>query len=116
MMITWGNNMTIVSSADGGLRVTVNEQGTPLDIHIAPHRLRRDPHRLAAEIVHLCREGAAAAGQRRIDRMRTAGVPEEILDRFSALLPGPETPSGRRPEADPGRIPSSPVRSWLHRG
>ena len=59
----------------------------------------RDPHRLAAEIVHLCREGAAAAGQRRIDRMRTAGVPEEILDRFSALLPGPEAPSGRRPEA-----------------
>lgn len=112
--------MVIASSRDGGLRLRLNEQGTPLDVQIDRRRLRRDPQALAADIVRLCREGTAAAGERRLAELRRSGVPEQVLDRMRAVLAAPPSPGGGDPprsgSALPGGAPSDSVPSWMGRG
>lgn len=99
--------MTIATSANGGLRVRANDQGTPLHITIEPGELHREPDDLAKAIVRLCGEAAMAAGLLRRAELERAGVAEPVLRALRLPEPPPRTATDTVDES---------VGSWLRRG
>ena len=95
-----GENMTIATSTNGGVRVRANDQGTPLHIAIEKTELRREPQDLADAIVRLCREAATTAGLRRRAELERAGVGSEVLR--AMRLPEPVATAARESDESVG--------------
>ncbi|GAB3129286.1 hypothetical protein GCM10027289_11240 [Tsukamurella serpentis] len=104
--------MTIATSANGGLTVRANDQGTPLHIAIERSELRREPRDLADTIVRLCREAATTAGLRRRAELQRAGVGDEVLRALRLPQPPaePDVSTGTVVPQDDGA-----VGTWLRR-
>ncbi|WP_158636112.1 hypothetical protein [Tsukamurella sputi] len=97
--------MTIATSANGGLRVRANDQGTPLQIAIERTELRREPQDLADAIVRLCRQAAITAGLRRRAELERAGVGADVVR--AMRLP--------EPVAEAEAVAEDVVGTWLRR-
>lgn len=68
-----------VRSRSGGIAITTTPAGLPTSITFDDAQLRRDPDRLAAQIVALCRQGAMVAGVRLREELSRNGFDVDAL-------------------------------------
>lgn len=66
----------------GTVTVSATDQGLPLQIAVERAELRRGARALADEILQVTRQAAIEARARRRGELRSAGVPDDVLDRL----------------------------------